>query len=100
MIKPGDVMPRRDTDRELFVVVLSNAIHLAAGTGRLVVCPFIPGELPSETMSLVVSTQDPEGATLPELVHWLPLAALDDAIANIGTTALAEASATVAALIS
>lgn len=99
MIKPGDIMPRRDTDRELFVVVLSNAIHLAASTGRLVVCPFIPGELPSETMSLVVSTQDPQGTTLPELVHWLPLAALDNVIGNIGATALSEVSATVAALI-
>ena len=35
MITPGDITPRRDTDRELYVVVLSNAIHLAAATGRI-----------------------------------------------------------------
>lgn len=100
MIKPGDITPRRDTHHELYVVVLSNTIHLAAATGRVITCPFIPGEIPSEAMSLIVSAQQPRGAALPELVHWLPLAALDDAIGNIGTAALAEATDTVGALIS
>jgi hypothetical protein len=46
VIAPGDITPRRDSDHELYVVVLSNTIHLAAATGRVITCPFIPGEIP------------------------------------------------------
>jgi hypothetical protein len=45
VITPGDIAPRRDSDDELYVAVLSNAIHLAADTGRVIACPFIPGRL-------------------------------------------------------
>ncbi len=100
MIKPGDITPRRDTGQELYVVVLSNAIHLAAGTGRVVTCPFIPGEIPTDTMAMVAIVQQPRGVALPELVHWLPVAALDEPIGNIGGAALANTAATVSALIS
>lgn len=99
MITPGDITPRRDTDQELYVVVLSNAIHIAAATGRVITCPFIPGELPSGTMALIATVQQPEGVALPELVQWLPVAALDDPIGNIGGAALADTTATVAALV-
>jgi hypothetical protein len=37
-----DIAPRRDSDDELYVAVVSNAIHLAADTGRVITCPFIP----------------------------------------------------------
>lgn len=97
---PGDVTPRRDTDQELYVVVLSNAIHLAAATGRVITCPFIPGEIPSGTMAMTVTVQQPKGVVLPELVQWLPAAALDDSIDNIGRAALADTTATVTALVS
>jgi mRNA-degrading endonuclease toxin of MazEF toxin-antitoxin module len=100
VIIPGDVAPRRDTDQELYVVVLSNAIHLAAATGRLITCPFIPGEIPSDTMAMVVIAQQPKGVVLPELVQWLPRVALDEPIGNIGDAALAETTATVTALVS
>ena len=33
VIRPGDITPRQDTSRELYVAVLSNSIHLAANTG-------------------------------------------------------------------
>ena len=56
MITPGDITPRHDTDQELYVVVLSNAIHLAAATGRVITCPFIPGEIPSGTMAMMPSS--------------------------------------------
>ena len=48
MIAPGDITPRRDSDHELYVVVASNTIHLAAATGRVITCPFILGEIPSD----------------------------------------------------
>lgn len=100
MITPGDITPRRDTDQELYVVVLSNAIHLAAATGRIITCPFIPGEIPSGTMAMTVTVQRPAGAVLPELVQWLPRAALDEPIGNVGDAALAETTATITALVS
>lgn len=100
MITPGDVSPRRDTDQELYVVVLSNAIHLAAATGRVIACAFIPGEIPSGTMAMIVAVQHPKGIVLPELVQWLPLAAIDEPIGNIGSAALADTTATVRALVS
>lgn len=100
MIAPGDITPRRDSDHELYVVVLSNTIHLAAATGRLITCPFIPGEIPSDAMAMVVTVQDPEGAVLPELVQWLPVAALDEPIGNIGEAALSKTTTIIAALVS
>jgi mRNA-degrading endonuclease toxin of MazEF toxin-antitoxin module len=100
VITPGDITPRRDTDQELHVVVLSNAIHLAAATGRVITCPFIPGEIPSGTMAMIVTVQQPQGVVLPELVQWLPVAALDEPIGNIGRAALADTTATVTAFVS
>lgn len=99
MITPGDITPRRDTDQELYVVVLSNAIHIAAATGRVITCPFIPGEIPSSTMAMIVTVLRPKGVVLPELIQWLPVAALDEPIGNIGGRALVNTTATVAALI-
>ncbi|ASX03443.1 toxin [Mycobacterium intracellulare] len=100
MIAPGDITPRRDTDQELYVVILSNAIHLAAATGRVITCPFIPGEIPSGTMAMIVTVQRPKGVVLPELIQWLPVAALDEPMGNIGGAALADTTATVTALVS
>jgi hypothetical protein len=100
VIAPGDITPRRDTEHELYVVVLSNAIHLAAATGRVITCPFVPGEIPTGAMAMVVNVAHPEGAVLPELVQWLPFAALDEPIGNIGDAALDETTSIVTALVS
>ncbi len=100
MIAPGDITPRRDSGHELYVVVLSNTIHLSANTGRVITCPFIPGEIPSGTMAMVVTVQQPEGTVLPELIQWLPIAALAEPIGNIGGAALVETAAIVTALVS
>ena len=100
MISPGDITPRRDTDQELYVVVLSNSIHLAAGTGRAITCPYIPGRVSHDVMAMVVSIQQPAGTVLPELVQWLPTSALGEAIGNVGAAALRETTTLVAALIS
>jgi mRNA-degrading endonuclease toxin of MazEF toxin-antitoxin module len=100
VIGVGDLAPRRDTDHELYIAVLSNAIHLAADTGRVITCPFIPGRLPEDTMAMVVSVEQPQGVLLPELVQWLPIAALDEPIGRVTAAALREATAIVTALIS
>ena len=100
MIAPGDITPRRESDQELYVVVLSNTIHVAANTGRVITCPFVPGEIPSDTMAMVVTVQQPQGTVLPELIQWLPIATLGEPIGNIGGAALAETAAIVTALVS
>lgn len=99
MIAPGDISPRRDTDHEIYVAVLSNAIHLSSDTGRVIVCPFIPGPLPEGAMAMVVPVPNPFGLTLPELVQWLPIAALDDPIGNIGPDALQTTVSLMTALV-
>ena len=100
MISVGDLAPRRDTDHELYIAVLSNAIHLSADTGRVITCPFIPGRLPDDAMAMVIAVEQPEGTLLPELVQWLPSTALDEPIGTIGVAALRETAAIVTALIS
>jgi hypothetical protein len=100
VIASGDIAPRRDTDHQLYVAVLSNAIHLAADTGRVITCPFVPGQIPDDVMAMVVAVDQPQGTLLPELVQWLPRSALDEPIGTISQTALRETTSIVTALIS
>jgi mRNA-degrading endonuclease toxin of MazEF toxin-antitoxin module len=100
VIAPGDISPRQDTSREIYVAVLSNSIHLAANTGRVITCPFIPGQVPDDAMAMVVPISQPEGTLLPELVQWLPSSALGEPIGSMGPAALTEAASIVTALIS
>jgi hypothetical protein len=100
VIAPGDIAPRRDSEHELYVAVLSNTIHLAADTGRVITCPFIPGRLRDDAIAMVITVEQPEGTLLPELVQWLPSAALDEPIGTIGVAALRETTAIVTALTS
>jgi len=100
VITPGDIAPRQDTRRELYVAVLSNSIHLAANTGRVITCPFIPGRIPDDAMAMVVPIMEPEGTLLPELVQWLPSSALGEPIGVVAAAALSQAASIVAALIS
>jgi hypothetical protein len=46
VIAAGDIAPRQDSNRERNLAVLSNSIHLAANTGRLI-RPFFPGQSPT-----------------------------------------------------
>ena len=99
MIASGDIAPRQDSSREVYVAVLSNSIHLAAKTGRVITCPF-SRRIPDDTMAMVVPINQPEGTLLPELVQWLPSSALGEPIGAVGAPALGEAASIVAALIS
>ena len=100
MIAPGDITPRQDSTRELYVAVLSNSFHLAADTGRVITCPFIPGQIADDAMAMVVAISRPAGTLLPELVQWLPTSALGEPIGTTGPAALTEATSIVTALIS
>lgn len=62
-------------------------------------CPFIPGQLPDDALAMVIAVEPPEGTLLPDLVQWLPSAALDEPIDTIGVAALREATAIVTVLI-
>lgn len=100
MITPGDIAPRLDSSREMFVAVLSNDIHLSADTGRVIVCPFVPGQIPADAMAMVVPVEQPQGTLLPELVQWLPASALDSPVGNVGGPALRQTTSLIAALMS
>ncbi len=100
MITPGIIAPRRDSNAELFVAVLSNSIHLSANTGRVIVCPFIPGKVSGDRMAMVVTVDRPRGTLLPELVQWLPVSALDEPIGAVTASALRNVRSLVTALIS
>ncbi|OBB32897.1 toxin [Mycolicibacterium peregrinum] len=99
MITTGDIVPRRDTEHELYVVVLSNAIHVSAHTGRVITCPFIPGQVPKGAMAMAVAVNQPIGTLLPELVQWLPVSAFDEPVGSVSAEELREATAIVNALI-
>jgi hypothetical protein len=101
VISTGDIVRRLDTtnDNELMVAVLSNWTHLHARTGRVVCCPFVPGQVDDDTLPLVVPVTIPAGTLLPELVQWLPASALGQPFGNVGPGALAQASSIVSALI-
>jgi mRNA-degrading endonuclease toxin of MazEF toxin-antitoxin module len=100
VIEPGDIAPRRDGDQERYVVVVSNASHIAMATGRVIVCPFVPGLRPPDGMRFTVAVERPTGFLLPELVQFLPTSALDAPIGTAGPTALLEASVILNTLIS
>ena len=69
--------------------MLSNSIHLAADTGRVIACPFIPGKIPDAAMAFVVRVGQPEAWRCPNLFSGFP-AALDEPIGNIGANALRD----------
>ncbi|WP_419218745.1 toxin [Gordonia sp. CPCC 205333] len=83
----------------MYVVVLSNSIHLAANTGRVITCPFIPGAIPADATAMVVPVDRPVGVVLPELVQWLPDVALGESIGNVGADVVHRTAAVVAALV-
>jgi hypothetical protein len=60
----------------MLVCVLSNKMHIDAGTGRVLVCPFVAGRPPIDDLVGIVMCDDLDGVLLPELTHWLPMSAL------------------------
>jgi hypothetical protein len=66
----------------MYVMVLSGREHLAADTGRVVVCRVVPGSAPEDFAGVhSVSYTDEAGVTtiglaIPELIEWYPRSAL------------------------
>jgi hypothetical protein len=64
------------------MLVLSGPSHLAADTGRVVVCRVLPGSVPEDfagVHSVTYTNADGVstiGVAVPELVAWLPRSAL------------------------
>ena len=67
-------------------MVLSGANHLAAETGRVVVCRVIPGAAPEDFTAVhSVSYTNADGMSsiglaVPELVEWYPRSALSEPV--------------------
>jgi len=84
LVRQGEIRRRLDTvGVPWYVMVLSGPNHLAADTGRVVVCRVVPGTLPEDFVAGVqrVSYTDDNGVTtngiaVPELIEWYPRSAL------------------------
>lgn len=73
-MRQGEVWARGDA--ATLVVVVSGDLYNAADTGRVVVCPIIPGD-PFGDFSFVIPLTSPvRGFVVPDLVTTLPVVAL------------------------
>jgi mRNA-degrading endonuclease toxin of MazEF toxin-antitoxin module len=82
-VRQGEVWARADAPS--YALVVSADMYNNAGTGRVVVCPVIPGDpLPHDDYAADVGIADPvSGTVLPELVAWMPVAGLSRRIGPI-----------------
>lgn len=74
-------------DLPMTEVSRSNSIHLAANTGRVIIC-----HIADEAMAMVVAICGPKARYWPELVQWLATSALGEPIGTTGSAALTEAN--------
>ncbi len=67
-MRQGEVWARADA------LIVSADMYNNAGTGRVIVCPVIPGDpLPHDDYAADAGITDPlPGTVLPELVAWMP----------------------------
>jgi mRNA-degrading endonuclease toxin of MazEF toxin-antitoxin module len=81
-------------------MVLSNGAHIAAETGRVLVCPFVDGHLQDDdSVPFVVRMSAPAGTVLPELTYSLPASALGRYLGTAEAAQVAEVARLVTALI-
>ncbi|MFD0560112.1 hypothetical protein FB566_4106 [Stackebrandtia endophytica] len=97
MLRTGDICTNLDSPA-LSVCVLSNRMHLDAGTGRVMVCPIIPGRPPLDELVGIVPCSG-DRALLPEMTHWLPQSAIEATGERVGAGEVAEAVRLVYSLI-
>jgi hypothetical protein len=87
-VKQGEVRKRLDMPAGVVfpVVVLSGNAYNAAAKGRIVLCPVVPGVSSEDyrTVHRVSYTNgdgtDAIGLAVPEMICWLPVAALSEPI--------------------
>ncbi|WP_239334212.1 hypothetical protein [Frankia sp. CiP3] len=82
-MRQGEVWARVDVLAHALIV--SADMYNNAGTGRVIVCPVIPGDpLPHDDYTADACITDPiPGTVLPELVAWLPTSALSHPLGPI-----------------
>jgi mRNA-degrading endonuclease toxin of MazEF toxin-antitoxin module len=75
-VRQGEVWARADAPAHALIV--SANMYNNANTGRVVVCPVVPGEpLPFDDYAADVGITVPvSGTVLPELVAWMPTSGL------------------------
>ncbi|CAO5151590.1 putative Toxin Rv0299 [Frankia sp. AiPs1] len=83
-MRQGEVWARADAPS--YALIVSADLYNDANTGRVVVCPVIPGEpLPFDDYAADVGITDPvSGTVLPELVAWMPAAGLSHRLGALG----------------
>jgi hypothetical protein len=87
-VRQGEIRRRLDTTGPIpfYVMVLSGPNHLAADTGRVVVCRVIPGGGQESFVGVQsVAYTDPNGVAtiglvVPELVEWYPRSGLSEPV--------------------
>jgi hypothetical protein len=86
-VRQGEIRYRLDTSSATpqHVLVLSGPSHLAADTGRVIVCRVLPGVLPEDfagvhRISYAVDGVTTIGIVVPELIGWLPRSGLSEPV--------------------
>ena len=83
-MRQGEVWARADQPTQALIV--SSDMYNNAATGRVVVCPVIPGDpLPFDDYAADVGITDPiKGTVIPELIGWMPISGLSHLLGHIG----------------
>jgi hypothetical protein len=86
-VRQGEIRYRLDTEPSppQYVLVLSGPSHLAANTGRVIVCRVLPGSIPEDfagvrRVSYTVNGTATIGVAVPELLAWLPRSVLSEPV--------------------
>jgi hypothetical protein len=89
-VRQGEIRRRLDTTGPIpfYVMVLSGPQHLAANTGRVVVCRVIPAAAPEDfpamhRVSYTVDGVSTIGVAVPELIEWYPRSALSAPVGSL-----------------
>jgi hypothetical protein len=93
LVRQGEIRRRLDTGGPIpfYVMVLSGPQHLAADTGRVVVCRVIPAagteDFPAmHRVSYTADGMSTIGFAVPELIEWYPRSALSEPVGLVKDT--------------
>jgi mRNA-degrading endonuclease toxin of MazEF toxin-antitoxin module len=83
-VRQGEVWARGD--QPTLALIVSSDMYNSANTGRVIVCPVIPGgRLPNDDFAADVGISAPvTGTVLPELIGWMPASGLSAPLGALG----------------
>ncbi len=89
-MRHGEVWAR--ADQPAHALILSSDMYNNAATGRVVICPVIPGDpLPFDDYAADVGIIEPiTGTVIPELIGWMPVSGLSHLLGRINDQAWAK----------